>query len=1046
MAGNKEEFMVRFDLDVSSAISNANRLSQSLGNVVGSLNQTNAALGKTQAAQTNATGATTAATKSMQNSVVAANSTTRSLQNLSTTRYALYDVAYALGAVGAILVGLPTLVYGTSIAMERQFANVIRTSQVTGDSIATLRNNFIELASSLPVSFDSLTQIGTLAGQLGISANNVAEFTSVVARFGAVSDLSVEQAATAFGRLRALLPDVADGTFSMEQLASAILKVGVNSVATEGEIVNVAVQLSSMAGYAGLTASELIGLSAALASVGVKPELARGTITRLFVNMGRAVTDAGNRLDTFARVSGVSSATFAAAFGTNKFGPIFQSFIEGLGKIQSSGDDVVATLDQLGIKSVRDVPALTRLASGYSSTGEAGKILAENIANANEEIQKGGELSRQYAIIGSTVSAKLQILTNNFQNLSYVIGQGGGVFGGALDALNGMLVTLTKISQNPWLSGFVQVGLVISALIGFLALMGAGLAVVAAGTIAVNQALFGMAGSAGTAGVGIKALSANLVALGVSAKAVAGTLAVLRGGLIGVAALASAGVAFGLQQGITQLGNAVQDGATRLLGGSTDIEESIKRINASGSLTQGGFLSFVSDFQRGVVGMGLSSDLLSGDMNKVDDALTKLAQSGQIAEVNRQLESFAKANNTTVDQVLSKYPNLRAQLELTAGQSGTTSKALLEQADATEAAANRAQQLADYLSFSSDEYADFVKNIQTGSSAFVGVKKAITDLQDTAKKNAEAQAKATESTKDSWQDYYDGVSVNIKDVIGELDKQTAAQAAWATDLSTLTSRGASAFVSAIAAMGPEGAAVAKQAVNLTNDELLKLEEQARLAGFLASKAYADSFAANDQYLVTVMEAGGIEAVRGVIAAQAEEAQTGVPGAVATFVNTWNSTYGNNPISMPVDADTYPADKALRGVYNRWNGTTVTFRASTSGPGPGGGGGGWASGGPIYGPGTGTSDSIPARLSHGEYVIRASSVRKYGMGMFDALNRGVARFASGGPVYRGNSQPMSIGRQDAGVNVSIVQNNPVTRDPLRQLRETSENLAAGIWGR
>lgn len=30
------------------------------------------------------------------------------------------------------------------------------------------------------------------------------------------------------------------------------------------------------------------------------------------------------------------------------------------------------------------------------------------------------------------------------------------------------------------------------------------------------------------------------------------------------------------------------------------------------------------------------------------------------------------------------------------------------------------------------------------------------------------------------------------------------------------------------------------------------------------------------------------------------------------------------------------------------------------------------------------------------------------------------------------------------NVSIFQNNPVTRDPLAQLRELSEMVAAGIW--
>ncbi|MFE7954373.1 phage tail tape measure protein [Streptomyces sp. NPDC057413] len=55
------------------------------------------------------------------------------------------------------------------------------------------------------------------------------------------------------------------------------------------------------------------------------------------------------------------------------------------------------------------------------------------------------------------------------------------------------------------------------------------------------------------------------------------------------------------------------------------------------------------------------------------------------------------------------------------------------------------------------------------------------------------------------------------------------------------------------------------------------------------------------------------------------------------------------------------------------------------------------GGPVVGPGTGTSDSIPALISNGEYVIKASSVRKYGVHLFDRLNAG--RYASGGPVRR-----------------------------------------------
>jgi TP901 family phage tail tape measure protein len=57
----------------------------------------------------------------------------------------------------------------------------------------------------------------------------------------------------------------------------------------------------------------------------------------------------------------------------------------------------------------------------------------------------------------------------------------------------------------------------------------------------------------------------------------------------------------------------------------------------------------------------------------------------------------------------------------------------------------------------------------------------------------------------------------------------------------------------------------------------------------------------------------------------------------------------------------------------------------------------ATGGPISGPGTATSDSIPAYLSNGEYVIKAAAVDKYGTAMFDRLN--AMAFANGGPVQR-----------------------------------------------
>ena len=58
--------------------------------------------------------------------------------------------------------------------------------------------------------------------------------------------------------------------------------------------------------------------------------------------------------------------------------------------------------------------------------------------------------------------------------------------------------------------------------------------------------------------------------------------------------------------------------------------------------------------------------------------------------------------------------------------------------------------------------------------------------------------------------------------------------------------------------------------------------------------------------------------------------------------------------------------------------------------------GFATGGLVSGPGTSTSDSIPARLSAGEYVLRAEAVRRVGVDFLHALNGGLSAPRWSGP--------------------------------------------------
>ncbi|MBB2841266.1 UNVERIFIED_ORG: hypothetical protein GGE64_005048 [Rhizobium etli] len=117
--------------------------------------------------------------------------------------------------------------------------------------------------------------------------------------------------------------------------------------------------------------------------------------------------------------------------------------------------------------------------------------------------------------------------------------------------------------------------------------------------------------------------------------------------------------------------------------------------------------------------------------------------------------------------------------------------------------------------------------------------------------------------------------------------------------------------------------------------------------------------------------------------------------------------------------------------------SATSNAGGDGLATGGLVGRFAGGGRVSGPGTSTSDSIPARLSVGEFVIRARAVQKYGAELFALLNGGrlpvdfldrlkfaaggyvssltdgmgmprlVPAFADGGPVAASGGRPINL---------------------------------------
>jgi TP901 family phage tail tape measure protein len=91
----------------------------------------------------------------------------------------------------------------------------------------------------------------------------------------------------------------------------------------------------------------------------------------------------------------------------------------------------------------------------------------------------------------------------------------------------------------------------------------------------------------------------------------------------------------------------------------------------------------------------------------------------------------------------------------------------------------------------------------------------------------------------------------------------------------------------------------------------------------------------------------------------------------------------------------------------------------------------AQGGPVFGPGSATSDSIPAMLSNGEFVMKAKAVRAYGLDFMNSINQ-MKPIGSMGGVGGGAT---AIG------GVTIAQLSPEDRALLRAAVDRPINLYA-----
>lgn len=355
-----------------------------------------------------------------------------------------------LSVISAGTATIATVALKASIDYESAFAGVEKTVDATDEQLAKLKTGILDMSTRMPAAATEIAGVAEAAGQLGIQTDNILGFSEAMIGLGESTNLTSTEAATQLARFANIMQMSQE---DFDRLGSSIVDLGNNFATTEADIVNMAMRLAGAGKQVGLSEGQVLGLSAALSSVGVEAEMGGSAISKAMVKMQNAVEMGGEKLNTildktgmslrdlellsandskhfkkladsigmtstelnqfvtaganledFAKVAGMSAEEFKKAWKEDAAGAL-TSFIKGLGDAESKGESAITMLTEMGLTEVRLRDSLLRAANAgdlFNSAIETGtKAWKENTALSNE-------VNKRY----KTTESQLKMLKN----------------------------------------------------------------------------------------------------------------------------------------------------------------------------------------------------------------------------------------------------------------------------------------------------------------------------------------------------------------------------------------------------------------------------------------------------------------------------------------------------------------------------------------------------------------------------------------------------------------------------------------------------------
>ena len=298
-----------------------------------------------------------------------------------------------------------------SIKYESAITGVYKTVNGTDTQLQRINDGIKEMSTQIPATTTQIAGVAEAAGQLGIATDDVLDFTRVMIDLGESTNLSADEAASALAKFSNI---TGTSAANYGRLGSVIVGLGNNFATTEADIVSMGTRLASAGTLAGLTEPEIMALATAMSSVGIEAEAGGTAMTQTLSAIETAVANGGDKLEEYARISGISAKEFSSMWKTHAVDAL-QLFIAGLGKLDEQGESATIVLDDLGLSGVRQSNMLKSLSL-------AAETMTGAVDLANEAWTENTALTEEAGKRYETTESKLAMASNAFDNLKVAIG------------------------------------------------------------------------------------------------------------------------------------------------------------------------------------------------------------------------------------------------------------------------------------------------------------------------------------------------------------------------------------------------------------------------------------------------------------------------------------------------------------------------------------------------------------------------------------------------------------------------------------------------